>query len=518
MLVTGEPGGRGLSKSLLAQLRLIADTLPILIAHCDADARYLFVNRPYAARFSRNPDELVGLPIGSVVGQAAYASLRPYVERVLSGERVAFEIEVPYEKLGSRIMRCEYVPSEPGPDGDPRSFVASILDVTDQRRAESALREREAQFRAAFELSAVGQAMIDVAGRYLLVNDRYCDMTGYSRSELMRLRPQDLTHPGDVARDLALGASLVRGDVPAVTTTKRYLRKNGVEIWVRVHATLFKDERGAPIGAFSMIEDITKERAAIEEREALFAREHTARVSAETANRTKDEFLATLSHELRTPLNAILGWTQMLQRKVVAPDRVDAALDALDRNARKQAQLVDDLLDLSRIASGRLKLNLEPVTLGAVLDAAIDTMQAALDGKRIALTIEAPPTPVTIEGDPIRLQQVCWNLLSNAVKFTPEGGRIAIGVRPVGDQVAVVVRDTGIGIEPEFLPRLFSRFEQADGSTTRAFQGLGLGLAIVRHLVELHGGTVKAESAGKDQGAAFTVFLPRTRRSGAPAA
>jgi PAS domain S-box-containing protein len=493
MLVTGEPGGRGLSKSLLAQLRLIADTLPILIAHCDADARYLFVNRPYAARFSRNPDELVGLPIGSVVGQAAYASLRPYVERVLSGERVAFEIEVPYEKLGSRIMRCEYVPSEPGPDGDPRSFVASILDVTDQRRAESALREREAQFRAAFELSAVGQAMIDVAGRYLLVNDRYCDMTGYSRSELMRLRPQDLTHPGDVARDLALGASLVRGDVPAVTTTKRYLRKNGVEIWVRVHATLFKDERGAPIGAFSMIEDITKERAAIEEREALFAREHTARVSAETANRTKDEFLATLSHELRTPLNAILGWTQMLQRKVVAPDRVDAALDALDRNARKQAQLVDDLLDLSRIASGRLKLNLEPVTLGAVLDA------------------------VTIEGDPIRLQQVCWNLLSNAVKFTPEGGRIAIGVRPVGDQVAVVVRDTGIGIEPEFLPRLFSRFEQADGSTTRAFQGLGLGLAIVRHLVELHGGTVKAESAGKDQGAAFTVFLPRTRRSGAPA-
>ena len=505
--------GRGLPHSLLTQLRLIADTLPILIAHCDADAKYLFVNRAYSARFGRAPEDLVGCTIESIVGRAAYESLRPYVERVLSGEPVAFEIDVPYKDLGVRTMRCEYVPTQQPTEEHPSSFVASILDVTDQRRAEAALRERESHFRAAFELSAVGQAMIDIDGHYLLVNDRYCEMTGYTRSELMRLRPQDLTHPDDVARDLALGGALVRGEVKGVAVEKRYIRKNGLVIWVRVHATLFKNQLGDPIGAFSMIEDITNERLASEERETLFAREHSARLSAEAANRTKDEFLATLSHELRTPLNAILGWTQMLQRKAVAPQRIDAALDALDRNARKQAQLVDDLLDLSRIAAGRLKLNLERVALGSVVESAADTMQPALDAKRIGLTLDLPSSPVHIEADPIRLQQVCWNLLSNAVKFTPEGGQVQVAVRPQGEQVSIAVIDTGIGIEPMFLPRLFSRFEQADGSTTRTFQGLGLGLAIVRHLVELHGGTVHAESAGKDLGAAFTITLPVSRRA-----
>jgi PAS domain S-box-containing protein len=516
MLGTGEAtgGDRGLPESLLSQLRLIADTLPILIAHCDAEARYLFVNRAYAARFGRQPAQLVGLTIESVLGRTAYEALRPYIESALRGERVTFEIDVPYEELGSRTMRCEYVPSGGGA-GPVESFVASILDVTDQRQAERALREREAHFRSAFELSAVGQAMIDVDGHYLLVNDRYCEMTGYSRSELMRMRPQDLTHPDDVASDLARGSALVRGEVKEVKSEKRYIRKSGIVIWARVHATLFKNQRGEPIGAFSMIEDITKEKLASQEREALFASEHSARLSAEAANRTKDEFLATLSHELRTPLNAILGWTQMLQRRAVAPGRVDAALEALDRNARKQARLVDDLLDLSRIAVGRMKLNLERILLWPVLEAAIDTMHAALDAKRITLALERPPVPVAIEGDPIRLQQVCWNLLSNAAKFTPEGGQIGIALRASSEQASIVVSDTGIGIDPEFLPRLFSRFEQADQSTTRAFQGLGLGLAIVRHLVELHGGTVKAESEGHGRGSTFTVTLPTSRRAAA---
>jgi signal transduction histidine kinase len=328
----------------------------------------------------------------------------------------------------------------------------------------------------------------------------------------MRLRPRDLTHPDDVAQDLALADVLIRGERRGVTTEKRYVRKDGSVIWARVHATLFRDQWGSPIGAFSMIEDITSEKLASEEREALFAREHAARLGAEAANRTKDEFLATLSHELRTPLNAILGWTQMLQRGAVPAERVQSALDALDRNARKQAQLVDDLLDLSRIASGRLKLNLERVALTAVLESAIDTIQSALDAKRIDLALDVSPGGVDVEADPIRLQQVCWNLLSNAVKFTPDGGRIQVSVVPSPTQVSVVVADTGIGIDAEFLPRLFSRFEQADRSTTRAFQGLGLGLAIVRHLVELHGGTVRAESGGTGCGAAFTVTLPVSRR------
>jgi PAS domain S-box-containing protein len=470
------------------------------------------VNQAYAARFGREPRELTGLSLDSVLGRAAYEALQPYIARVVAGERVAFEIDVPYEALGQRTMRCEYVPGDVSDRGEVTSFVASILDVTEQRRAEAALRERESHFRSAFELSAVGQAMIDTEGHYLLANGRYCDMLGYSRAELMQLRPRDLTHPDDVTRDLALGQALLHGELESVTSEKRYIRKDGAVIWVRVHATLFKDRWSVPIGAFSMIEDITKERLATEEREALFDRERAARLGAEAANRTKDEFLATLSHELRTPLNAILGWTQMLQRGAVPSERVHAALDALDRNARKQAQLVDDLLDLSRIASGRLKLKLERVAIGSVLESAIDTIQAALDAKAITLVLDAPTATVDVDADPIRLQQVYWNLLSNAAKFTPEGGRVQVSVRAAGNQVSVVVCDTGIGIDPAFLPRLFSRFEQADRSTTRAFEGLGLGLAIVRHLVELHGGTVKAESAGVGTGASFTVTLPASRR------
>jgi PAS domain S-box-containing protein len=494
----------------LQHLRLITDNLPILIAHCDAKGRYLFVNRPYAARFGRQPEELHGLTIESVLGRAAYEAIRPYVDRALEGEPVTFEIEVPYDELGSRTMRCEYTPDSPAAGRRTESFVATILDVTDQRRAERALRDRESHFRAAFELSAVGQAMIGRNRRYLLANDRYCEMTGYSRDELLGMRPEDLTHPDDVERDVALGSTLLRGDVKSVTLEKRYITKRGDVLWVRVHATLFTDGSGI-LGAFSMIEDITDQRLASERREALFAREHSARLAAEEANRTKDQFLATLSHELRTPLNAILGWTQMLQRKAVAPNRVDAALDALDRNARKQAQLVDDLLDLSRIAAGRLKLNVERVFLAGVLEAASDTIRPALDAKRITLMMDVP-RGVQIDADPNRLQQVFWNLLSNAVKFTAEGGRITVSVSAQPGQVSVVVCDTGIGIEPGFLPHLFSRFEQADQSTTRAFEGLGLGLAIVRHLMELHGGQVKGESAGPGQGAEFTVILPVPRR------
>jgi PAS domain S-box-containing protein len=407
-------------------------------------------------------------------------------------------------------MRCEYVPTTSAA-GEVESFIATILDVTEQRRAEGALRAREANFRSAFDLSAVGQAMIDADRRYMLVNDRFCRMTGYARVEIIGRRPEDLTHPDDIVRDVSLATALLRGDIEGITSEKRYIRKSGDVLWVRVHATLLKDASGAVLGAFSMIEDITDQKLAGEQREALFASERAARLEAEAANRTKDEFLATLSHELRTPLNAILGWTQILRRKAVDASRVGAALDALDRNARKQAQLVDDLLDVSRIAAGRLKLNVDRILLGPVLEAATETIRPALEAKRLVLTQTLDPPHVAADADPNRLQQVFWNLLSNAVKFTPEGGRIDVTVTAPQDQAVIVVRDTGIGIDPQFLPRLFSRFEQADPSTTRAFEGLGLGLAIVRHLVELHGGIVKAESAGPGQGSAFTVTLPAPR-------
>jgi PAS domain S-box-containing protein len=499
-------GQLGTGGEATAYLRLVTDNLPVLVAHCDGLGRYLFVNRPYSERFNLEPEDLVGREIASVIGRAAYAAVQPYVQRVMGGEDVVFEVTVPYVNLGARVMRCHYVPVRSA-DGTIDSFMASVLDVTDLRRAEQTLHDRESHFRAAFELSAIGQAMVSAKGIYLLVNDRYCQMTGYTREELLGRHFDDITHPDDVGRDLDRRRAVLRGEATVATTEKRYVRKTGESIWVRVHATLFRSHDGRALGAFSMIEDITEEKQAAERRELLFAREHAARVSAEQANRTKDEFLASLSHELRTPLNVILGWTQALQRRAVAPERVDGALEALDRNARKQAQLVDDLLDVSRIAAGRLHLNLERVNVGIVLESAIETVRPAVEAKRLNLINELGAAP-EIDADPIRLQQVFWNLLSNAVKFTPEGGRIQVAASADAGQLVVTVRDTGIGIDPTFAPRLFARFEQADRSTTRPFDGLGLGLAIVRHLVELHGGTVHATSDGPGRGATFTVAMP----------
>jgi PAS domain S-box-containing protein len=506
-LVTPEPS----EKESGSYLRLLTDSLPVLIAHCDRNARYLFVNRPYSMRFQLQPAALVGCHLEDVIGEAAYLALKPFIERVLEGEDFVFEIEVPYTGIGPRVMRSHYVPVVDS-DGTIASFVASVLDVTDLRRAERTLLDRESHFRSAFELSAVGQAMVAADGKYLLVNDRYCQMTGYSRDELLQMMPDDITYEADRAQDLSQRDALLRGDSQSVTTEKRYMRKSGDVIWVRVHATLFRSGTGTPLGAFSMIEDITEEMARARQREELFAREREARVSAEQANRTKDEFLASLSHELRTPLNVILGWTQALQRRAVPPERVDGALDALDRNARKQAQLVDDLLDVSRIAAGRLRLNLQPVLVAHVLESALETVRPAVEAKGQILVNRAAQSLVEIDADPIRLQQVFWNLLSNAVKFTAAGGEIHVDATLRAGQLILTIRDTGIGIDPAFAPRLFSRFEQADRSTTRPFDGLGLGLAIVRHLVELHGGTVNAESEGTGRGATFTVTMPTRKR------
>ncbi len=239
----------------------------------------------------------------------------------------------------------------------------------------------------------------------------------------------------------------------------------------------------------------------------LFAREQAARAEAETANRAKDEFLATLSHELRTPLNAILGWAQLL-RAHRDPATVERALETIERNAKLQAQLVEDLLDLSRIVAGKVRLDTRPVNVPAVVEAAVDSVRPAAAAKGIELAVGLDPTATPVLGDPDRLQQVLWNLLSNAVKFTPRGGQVQVRLDRTDSQVRIRVTDSGQGIRPEVLPFVFDRFRQGDSTTTRAHGGLGLGLAIVRHLVELHGGLVSAESAGEGHGATFTVRLP----------
>jgi CheY-like chemotaxis protein len=253
---------------------------------------------------------------------------------------------------------------------------------------------------------------------------------------------------------------------------------------------------------------IAELRRSEEAREQLLARAEQERKDAEAANRIKDEFLATLSHELRTPLTSLLGWACVLRDPSRDDELLNQGLEAIERNARVQAQLIDDLLDVSRIVSGKLHLDVRPIEISSVIQAAITVVRPAADAKSIRLTYRPEPGIGAISGDSARLQQVVWNLLSNAVKFTPEGGRIDVRLERMGSHATLTVSDTGQGIRPEFLPRVFDRFRQADSSSTRNYGGLGIGLAIVRHLVELHGGTVHAESKGEDKGATFSVTFP----------
>jgi signal transduction histidine kinase/ActR/RegA family two-component response regulator len=245
-----------------------------------------------------------------------------------------------------------------------------------------------------------------------------------------------------------------------------------------------------------------------EERGTLLLHAEQARSEAEAANRIKDEFLATLSHELRTPLTSLLGWANLLRTSEQDDELLAKGLEVIERNAKSQAQLIDDLLDVSRIISGKLHLDVQPLDILSTTEAAINVVRPAADAKSIRLTYRHSPNVGAISGDSARLQQVIWNLLSNAVKFTPEGGRVDVTVEQVDSHARVTVSDNGKGINAEFLPRVFDRFRQADSSTTRAYGGLGLGLAIVRHLVELHGGTVHAESDGERMGSVFSVKFP----------
>lgn len=244
------------------------------------------------------------------------------------------------------------------------------------------------------------------------------------------------------------------------------------------------------------------------DRARLYEAEQEARIQAEGANRAKDEFLATVSHELRTPLNAIVGWCSMLQTGRLDQETMNRAIEIIDRNAKVQAQLIEDILDVSRIITGKLSLDIRPVELKQIVETAVDSVRLAADAKGISVQSLLDPRTGPVTGDQNRLQQIVWNLLSNAVKFTPNGGRVQIQLKPINSHVEVIVSDTGQGISAEFLPYVFDQFRQADGAITRRFGGLGLGLAIVRHLVELHGGTIRAESAGEGQGATFTVNIP----------
>jgi PAS domain S-box-containing protein len=271
-------------------------------------------------------------------------------------------------------------------------------------------------------------------------------------------------------------------------------------------APLIEDDR--VIGTITIIDDVTERIAREAQLMRLLADEKAARKEAEAANRTKDEFLATVSHELRTPLNAVSGWVQILRRGDMDRDTMVHGLETVERNVKVQTKIIEDILDVSRIITGKLSLDVRPVNLVEVIEAAVDAVRLAVDTKEIKLDLKLDSNIGPVSGDQDRLQQIVWNLISNAIKFTPKGGTVSVRLARVGPQAEITVSDTGKGISREFLPFVFDRFRQADSTSTRQHSGLGLGLAIVRHLVEIHGGTVRAASPGEKQGATFTVRLP----------
>jgi PAS domain S-box-containing protein len=333
------------------------------------------------------------------------------------------------------------------------------------------------------------------------------DLFGYTSEEMVGqpislLIPFD--HPDEEPQILA---RIRRGERIAHYETRR-VRKDGRVIDVSLTVSPIRDGTGRIIGASKIARDITEQkRAAARERDALYQAQQ-ARKQAEEASRTKDEFLATISHELRTPMTAIVGWSRLLLSGQLRPDLQQRALETIDRNARSQAQLIEDLLDVSRIVTGKLRVDLKPVDLGGVVLAAVEAIRPSAEAKRIRMQTLFETGLAPILGDAERLQQVVWNLLSNAVRFTNPMGTVQVELGRVDSRVELRVRDDGVGIKQEFLPHIFDRFTQADSSITRSQGGLGMGLAIVKSLVELHGGAVSAYSAGENQGALFTIKLP----------
>ncbi len=339
-------------------------------------------------------------------------------------------------------------------------------------------------------------------------NQRWYDYTGTTFEQMEGWGWVSVHDPDDLPRVLKIWRNAFATGQPWEDEFRLRRGSDGMLRWHLSRAMPLRDAKGRIVRWFGTNTDIHDQKLAMEEYSRLLASEQRARRDAEAANRAKDEFLAVVSHELRTPLNAILGWSQMLLSGAIPENRRRTAIEKIDKNARLQARLIEDLLDVSRIITGKLQIDLKPVEIGKSVRAAVDTLKPVADEKKLSITLrdEAPKTRV--RGSAHRLQQIVGNLLSNAIKFSPGGQRVEIRIGRSDGHVDIAVRDYGMGISPDFLPQLFSRFRQADSSSTRKHGGLGLGLSIVRELVELHSGEVYAESHGEGKGATFTVRLP----------
>jgi two-component system CheB/CheR fusion protein len=373
--------------------------------------------------------------------------------------------------------------------------VVSVLVANHYYRFREAMRVNEAEFRALFELAAVGCAMVDhTTGRILRANAQFSTITGFTLDELLSMTIAEITHPEDRERDRVTLSELSAGVRNHWTTEKRYIRKDGSVVWVLVNGALVRDSRGRPDHAIAHAVDISSRRDAEQE--------------AREANRLKDEFLATLSHELRTPLNVVAGWVRLLgNTPSTQSSDMRRGWPVLERNVDALRRLTDDLLGMSDVLAGRIFVQRQPVLIDRLLSEIADSLEIPAQSKRLVINTQFGSGAV-VQGDESRLRQVFWNIVSNALKFTPQDGAVNLSTVFDGTHVVVEIADTGIGIAPSFLPHVFDKFRQEDGTHTREHSGLGLGLAIARQFVDLHGGTITAASPGRGGGSSFVVRIP----------
>ena len=453
--------------------------------------------------FGYTAEEMVGKPITILFPPDRLDEEPKILERLHRGERVDHFETVRLRKDGRAVAVS--VTISPVHDGSGK-----IIGASKVARDLTASTELEGRFKAIITSSDDAIISKDLNGIVQSWNQSAERIFGYTEQEMIGKSITVLFPPDRLDEEPKILEQLRRGQRVDHFETVR-MCKDGRRLDVSVTISPVKDPTGRVIGVSKVARDITSIKRIHRDREELFARETAARAEAERVSRLKDEFLSTLSHELRTPLNAILGWASILRGSAAnTPEDLQQGLETIERNARSQAQLIEELLDMSRIVNGKLRLDVQPVDLQTIVSDGVESVRPAAEGKGIRLTKVLDPRGGPINGDPIRLQQILWNLLSNAIKFTPRGGRVQVFLRRINSHVDITVMDSGKGIAANFVPQLFTRFTQAETSFSRQHGGLGLGLALVKSLAELHGGTVSASSPGLDQGATFTVSLPLT--------
>ena len=471
--------------------------------------------------WNRAMQRMSGLTRDAVVGRSVF-EVFPFLREtampaVLEGEEVVSENH-PYGPAETGVFESHYSPLR-DEEGGIAGGIAVITDITARRQAEEAAQTAYRQLSFHVESSPLAVVEWDSDFRVSRWSESAERLFGWKADEVIGKHVNEWRFVfADDVDAVALVTNRQREgvEVQGIQRNRNYTRSGSV-LFCEWYNSVLRDDRGKLVSVLSLVLDVTARQSAEEERAASLLRERDARRHAEEADRLKDEFLATLSHELRTPLTSILGWASMIRNAEVEGPAAARAIETIERNARSQARLIDDLLDVSRIITGNLRLDLHPLNLAPIVEAALDALRPTADVKGIRLQTRFEPEECLVRGDPNRLRQVIWNLLSNAIKFTQRGGSVNIDLRCVEGTARLTVSDTGEGISAEFLPYVFDRFRQAEGSISRKQGGLGLGLAVVRHLVELHGGTISAESDGIGHGSVFVVDLPLAQERRDPA-